>query len=186
MKIFWNKKWLLILGILSCFLLAWCGSSWNSNRNQLIIDVGEFELSYAWNVELSRVPLKTDDLSEIVDLYQEVWDNVWYRDSLLIAQKYSWWLRVNAFTQDNLDALEDNGLTLSNINKQQIYIEKDWEEVNAVLVEYEIVEWFVEEIPTLYISQFFVPEWSFVWLMSFISENSSSRKNMSNIFRQVK
>jgi hypothetical protein len=185
MKALWIKvKWLLILCILSCFLLVWCGNNWIS-KNELVVNVWEFELRYAWNIKLSKVPLKTDDLSEIVDLYQEVWDNVWYRDSLLIAQKYSGWFWINAFAQDNLNTLEDNGLSLSNINKKQVYIQKEWNEINAVLVDYEIVEWFVEEIPTLYISQLFIPDWSFVWLMSFITENSSSRKNMSNVFSKV-
>ena len=151
----------------------------------MVVNVGSFELEYAWNVKLSKVPLKTDDLGEIIDLYQEEWDDVWYRDSLLIAQKYSQ-LGVNAFAQENLDTLEDNNLTLSNINKKQILFEKDWKDVNAVLLEYEITEWFVEEIPKLYISQLFVPEWSMMLLMSFITENQSSRNNMSNVFKQIR
>jgi hypothetical protein len=178
------KRLCLLFSILACFLLVWCGSKWN-NKNEFIVNIWGFELEYAWNVELSKVPLKTDDLGEIVDLYQEVWDNVWYRDSLLIAQKYSQ-LWVNAFVQENLDTLEDNGLTLSNINKKQILFEKDWKDVNAVLLEYEITEWFVEEIPILYISQLFIPDWGYVWLISFITENQSSRSSVSNAFKQIK
>ena len=186
MKTFWKiRKWLLILGVLSCFLLVWCGDKWN-NKNELVIDAWWFILDYAWNVKLSKVNLKTDDLDEIIDLYQEAWDDIWYRDSLLIAKKYYQWLWINAFVQENLDVLEDHELALSNVNKKQLLFQIDWKERNAVLVEYEIVEWFVEEIPMLYVSQLFVPDWNMVVLMSFITENSSSRNNMSKVFKQIK
>ena len=171
--------------VLCCFLLVWCGNSW-SGKNTLYIDAWGVALDYAWNVKLSKVNLKTDDLDEIIDLYQEVWDDVWYRDSLLIAKKYYQWLWINAYVQENLDVLEDHELVLSNINKKQIALQINWKETNAVLVEYEIVEWFVEEIPRLYISQLFIPDWNMVLLMSFITENSSSRNNMSKAFKQVK
>lgn len=185
-KIWMNRKWLyLLFSILACFLVVWCGSNLNS-WDELVVNAWEFELHYGWNINLSKVPLKSDDLSEIVDLYQEDWDDVWYRDSLLVAQRYSQWLWINAFVQENLDVLEDNGLTLSNVNKKQILFEKDWKDVNAVLVEYGIIEWFVEEIPTLYISQLFIPDWSYVWLISFITESQSSRNSMSNAFKQIK
>lgn len=184
-KIWVSRKWLcLLFSILACFLLVWCGNGWN-NKSELTINVSGFELNYAWNVKLSKVPLKTDDLEEIIDLYQEAWDDVWYRDSLLIAQKYSQWLWVNAFAQDNLDILEEHELALSNVDKEQIFIEKDWKEINAVLVNYQITEWFISEIPTLYVSQLFVPNWNTVLLMSFITENSSSRNSMSNTFKQI-
>lgn len=185
MKKLWRSIDLLVLSVLCCFLLVWCGNSWN-NKNELIVDAGGFVLDYAWNVKLSKVSLKTDDLDEIIDLYQEVWDDIWYRDSLLIAKKYNQWLWINAFVQENLDVLEDHELLLSNINKKQILLQIDWEEKNAVLVEYEIVEWFIEEIPTLYISQLFIPDWNTVLLMSFITENSSSRNTMSKAFKQLK
>ena len=170
--------------ILCCFLLVWCWNNWNNN--ELVVNVGGYILEYEWNVWLSKVALKTDDLSEIVDLYQEEWEDVWYRDSLLIAQRYSQWLWINAFVEWNLDVLEDHELTLSNIKKKQIFLEKEWKEINAVLVEYEITEWFIEEVPKLYFSQLFIPEWTNVWLISFITENSSSRNNMSKAFKQMK
>lgn len=150
------------------------------------MNVSGFELDYVWKVKLSKVALKTDDLDDIIDLYQEEWNDVWYRDSLLIAQRYSQWLWINTFAQENLDVLEENNLTLSNINKKQLLLEREWKNVNAVLVEYEIVEWFVEEIPKLYISQLFIPDWNMVLLMSYITENSASRNSMSNAFKQVK
>ena len=129
---------------------------------------------------------ETDDLSEIVDLYQEEWDDILYRDSLLIAQKYSQWLWINTFAQENLDVLEDQWLVLSNIDKKQIIIEKEWEKVNIVLVEYEIIEWLIPEIPRLYLSQLFIPEWGNVWLVSFITENLSSRNIVSKAFQRIK
>lgn len=182
----WIKKiWLcLLFSLLLCFLLAWCGDNWNRKSN-FSIDVSGFELNYGWNVKLSKVALKTDDLDDIIDLYQEEWDDVWYKDSLLIAQKYSQ-LGVNAFVQENLDAFEEYDLVLSNINKKQILFEKDWEDVNAVLLEYEIIEWFVEEIPKLYVSQFFIPDWKIIVLMSYITEDPSSRNSMSNAFKMMK
>lgn len=176
---------LLVVCVLCGFLLVWCWDG-GGGKNTLDIDVWGVTLNYVWNVELSKVNLKIDDIDEIVDLYQEVWDDVWYRDSLLIAKKYNQWLWINAFVQENLDVLEDHELVLSNINKEQIAPQINWKETNAVLVEYEIVEWFVEEIPRLYISQLFIPDWNMVLLMSFITENSSSRNNMSKAFKQIK
>ena len=103
-----------------------------------------------------------------MDLYQEVWDNSEYRDSLLIAEKHAQWLWANAFAVDNLDTLENQWLSLSNIKKTQIRLEKYWEEINAVLVEYEITQWLINEIPVLYVSQLFVPNGETMVLMSFI------------------
>ena len=76
-----------------------------------------------------------DDLDEIIDLYQEVWDNVWYRDSLLVAGKYAQWLWVNAFAQSNLNTLYDYDLTIENIQKTQINIKDKNQNTNAVLLE---------------------------------------------------
>ena len=186
MKRIWeNRKWLcLLFSVLACFLLVLCGG-W-SNKDELVLNVWNFELEYAWNVKLSKVALKTDDLDEIIDLYQEEWDDIWYRDSLLIAQKYSQWLWINTFAQENLDVLEDQWLVLSNVNKKQIILEKGWEKINVVLVEYEIVEWLIPEIPKLYLSQLFIPEWSNVWLISFITENPTLRNNVSKTFQKIK
>lgn len=180
------KKWLsLLFSILACFLLVWCWWGWTSD-NELVVNIWWYELGYNWNVKLSKVALKTDDLTEVVDLYQEEWEDVWYRDSLLIAQRYSQWLWINTFVESNLDTLEDHELTLSNIKKKQIFLEREGKEINAVLVEYQITEWFIEEIPTLYFSQFFIPDWTNVWLISFITESSTSRNNMSKAFKQIK
>jgi hypothetical protein len=128
-----------MFSVLACFLLVWCGDL--GNKNKLVLNVWNFELDYVWNVKLSRVALKTDDLSDVIDLYQEEWDDIWYRDSLLIAKSYSQRLWINAFAQQNLDVLEDQWLVLSNVSKDQISIECEWDKINAVLVEYEIIEW---------------------------------------------
>ena len=173
------------LGVLVMFIAIWCGGNKESSGIWLSIGLSWFTLEYNGNVKLTKVPLKTDDLDEIVDLYQEVW-NVWYRDSLLIAEKYSNWLWVNAFSQDNLDTLKNQWLTLSDIKKTQIWLEKSWEKINAVLVEYKIVGWLVEEIPMLYISQLFIPNGRNIMLLSFITENKSSRSNVSNMFKNIK
>jgi len=187
MKEIWMvKKWFVLLfSVCLCFLLFWCWSKWNKS-NKLTVNVAWFSVNYAWNVNLSKVALKEDDLSEIVDLYQEVWDDVWYRDSLLVAQRYSQWLGINAFVQENLDVLENYNLSLWNLAKKQILLERDWKTINAVLVDYDITEWFIPEIPALYISQLFVPDWNMVSLVSFITENSSVRKSMSNAFKEIK
>lgn len=186
MKKFWlNRRWLcLLFGILACFLLGWCGG-WD-NKNKFAVNVWNFELDYVWDVKLSKVALKTDDLDEIVDLYQEEWDDTLYKDSLLIAKRYSQWLGIGAFVQENLDSLEENGLTLSNINKKWVQIDKDGENINLVLVEYEISDWLIEELPLLFLSQLFIPDWNEVWLVSFISDNLSSRKSMSNSFKKIR
>jgi len=105
---------------------------------------------------------------------------------LLVAQRYSQWLGINAFVQENLDVLENYNLSLWNLAKKQILLERDWKTINAVLVDYDITEWFVPEIPALYISQLFIPDWNMVSLVSFITENSSVRKSMSNAFKEIK
>ena len=186
MKKLWNVRLLSILVVvIGCISLIWCWNSWTWNSS-LSVNIYWFELNYNGNIELKKAQLKTDDLDEILDLYQEVWDNSEYRDSLLIAEKHAQWLWANAFAVDNLDTLENQWLSLSNIKKTQIRTEKYWEEINAVLVEYEITQWLISEIPVLYVSQLFVPNGETMVLMSFISENQSSRLSASNMFKNIK
>ena len=180
-----NLKLLTVLSISSiCFVLCWCGSDWGSD-GKYVTSVAWYNLMYNWDVNLWKVALKTDDLNEITSLYQEIWDNVWYRDSLLIAEKYSQWLGVNAFAQDNLDTLEKQWLTLSDVKKTQITLKKKSENINAVLVDYKIVEWFIEEVPLLYISQLFIPDGYNIELVSFITEDSSSHSSAVNMLKNI-
>lgn len=165
-------------------MLSWCGNG-SSNKNNLDISILWYTLNYNWSVELWKVTLKTDDLDEIIDLYQEVWDDVWYRDSLLIAKKSSQWLWVNAFAQSNLDTLEKQWLTLSDIKKTQIKLKNKSENINAVLVEYKITEWLVDKIPVLYMSQLFIPDGYDVELLSFITEDSTSNSYVVNMFKNI-
>ena len=174
---------LLSISIL-CLALIWCGSSW-SNWSKFIINVAWYSLVYNWNVKLWKVALKTDDLDEIIDLYQEIWDNIWYRDSLLIAEKYDQWLWINAFAQSNLDMLEEQWLVLSDIKKTQVKLETESGIMNAVLVEYKITEWFIEKVPVLYLSQLFIPDGHSVKLVSFVTENSSSHSSAVNMLKNI-
>lgn len=182
----WRKFYTLVY-ILSCifvsFLLVWCWESWTSGDS---LNIYWFELVYNSNTKFERLWLKTDDLDEITDLYQEVWNNTEYRDSLLVAKKYAQWLWVNAFAQDNLDTLEKQWLTLSDVKKTQIWLNNHWEKINAVLVEYEIVEWLIDELPLLYVSQLFIPKDNEMVLMSYITESKSSHSNALNMFKNIK
>lgn len=179
-------KILALLSIASiCFVLVWCGSDWEG-ESKYITNVAWYSLMYNWNVNLWKVALKTDDLNEIIDLYQEAWDEVWYRDSLLIAEKYAQWLWANAFAQDNLEILTDKWLILSDIQRTQVRLKKYWEDINAVLVEYKITGWLVNDIPLLYVSQLFIPKDYNMLLMSFITENKSSYLSASDMFKNIK
>ena len=179
-----NIKLLMLLSsFMACILLSGCGdgsSSWYS-----FINIDGYSLKIEDDIKLEKVPLKVDDSEDIVGLYQEVWDDVDYRDSLLIAQKYSRWVGVNVFVKENLDVLESQGLTLDNKKRTQISFKKNDEIVNAVLMEYEIVEWLISDIPTVYISQLFIPNEDIIELMSFTTEDSYSRSLMSNAFKNV-
>ena len=161
---------------------SWCGSDFN-NKNQLNIDVWNFVLSYGWNVELTKVYLKNDDLSEIIDLYQEDWDNVWYRDSLLIAERYFKWSWIDEFAVDNLTLLTNNWLTLNNIKKTNILTNNS--DTDAILMEYQIVWGLVPDLPLLYVAQLFVPDNHTIRLVSYITEDSSMHKNIINIFKNI-
>lgn len=167
------------------FLLSWCGSSWSGSSN-FSENIFWYDLDYNGNVKLERVWLNSDDLDEIVDLFQEVWDNVWYRDSLLIAEKYAQWLWANAFAQDNLDSLQEQWLALSGIQKTQIWLKDSWKKIIGVLVEYEITQWLVSEIPLLYVSQLFIPRGDNMVLMSFITEDQSSHLSALDMFKNIK
>ena len=180
MKLLW-----IFIVIVCCLSLIWCWNSWTWD-NSLSLNIYWFELLYSGKIELEKVPLKADDLDEISDLYQEVWNNTEYRDSLLIAERHAQWLWANAFVEDNLDTLENQWLSLSNIKKTQIRFEKQWEKINSVLVEYEITKWLIDEIPLLYVSQLFIPSGESMVLISFISEDQSSRLNVSNMFKNIK
>ena len=167
-----------------CFALVWCGSNWD-NGDKFVVNVAWYSLIYNWNVELWKVALKTDDLDEIVDLYQEIWDDVWYRDSLLVAEKYDQWLWINTFAQSNLDILEEKWLTIADLRKTQIKLERESEMINAVLVEYKITWWLIEKLPLLYVSQLFIPDDHNVILISFITEDSSSHSSAVKMFKNI-
>lgn len=179
LALFW-----LIFWFFCCFLLSWCWDSWEWNSN-FSENVYWYELNYNGKVQLERVFLNKDDLEEIVDLFQEVWNDVWYRDSLLIAEKYAQWLWINAFVQDNLDTLEWQWLTLSNVQKYQIWLHKNKERFGCVLVEYEITHWLVSEFPLLYVSELFIPHGDNVLFMSFITENQASHLSALDMFKSV-
>lgn len=180
-----NLKLLSILSILTCFLLTWC---WNNSlyNNESSINVAWYYLSYNWNINLESLPVKKDDSEDILAIYQEVWNNLTYRDSLLVAETYSQWLWINAFAQNNLDTLINNWLTITDVKKTQIWIKKDWKKENAVLLEYKITEWFISSIPTLYVSQLFVPNTNSVILMSFMSDSAWASKSATDMFKSIK
>ncbi len=184
---YWKRLVLLlcVLGFVVCLFLNWCWTSWTWNEN-ISLDIYWFNFEYVGSVDLEKVPLKTDDLDEIIDLYQEVWNDSEYRDSLLIAEKFAQWLWINAFAQDNLDTLEEQWLTIDDVQKTQILLNKYWEKINTVLVEYKISSWLINELPLLYVSQLFVPKDKDIIVMSFITENKSSHTNASNMFKNIK
>ena len=186
---YWNRLGLLlcILGFVVCLFLNWCWNSWDWSSDSSV-SIYWFDLEYDKNINLEKVHLMTDDLDEIVDLYQEVWEssNSEYRDSLLIAEKYAQWLWANAFAQDNLDMLVDQWLTIEGIQKTQVWLHKYWDKVNAVLVEYTITEWLIDELPLLYVSQLFIPKDNDIILMSFVTENKSSHLSAVNMFKNIK
>ena len=93
---------------------------------------------------------------------------------------------INAFVQDNIDVLDAQWMIISNVTKTQIWFENNWENISAVLVEYKVTEWFIEEIPILYFVQLFIPKWENVILMSFITENQLSANSASNMFKNIK
>lgn len=180
--------WLKIIGhrvcclllILPCFLLFGCWSSW-SEWGLSNINVAGYSLSLDNSLRLERLQLNEEDSYEIVGLYQEI-GNSDYKDSLLVAEKYSQWYWVNAFAQDNLDVLEAQWLTLSNINRIQL---SKGEIKNWVIVEYEIIEWFIREVPILYVSQLFVPNWDNIVMFSFITEERSKRTSATKMFKNI-
>lgn len=175
----------IVSGFFVCFMLAWCWSSlsWDDSFS---LNEYWFHLDYNWSVDLERVLLKTDDLDEIEDLYQEVWDDLEYRDSLLVAEKYSQGFWANVFADDNLETLENKWLTLSNVKKSQIIVNKYWKNIWAVLVEYEITEWLVDNIPLLYVSQLFIPKDNYMILISYITENKSASSSASDMFKNIR
>lgn len=165
-------------------MLVWC---WNTlNKNQTEINVWDFSLTYNGNINLEKINVKDDDLSEIVWLYEEAWDNLDYKDSLLVAEKYSQWFGVVAFVQNNLDTLEEQWLTLKNVKKTKVSLDSLWKNEGAILLEYEITEWFIPEIPLLYLSQLFIPVDNNIIFMSFMSENINARNSASNMFKNIK
>jgi len=185
-----SKNLKILCAVLICLfanlILSWCWDS-PANTDNVLLEVNWFNLTYnSKKTKLEKVWLKTDDLGEIVDLYQEVWENLEYRDSLLVAEKYAQWLWANAFAQDNLESLQNQWLAISNIKKTQIWFEKKWKKIYAVLIEYEITQWLVDDLPLLYVSQIFVPMDNDMILMSYITENKSSRSNASDMFKNIK
>lgn len=180
LKLLWTVLWFF-----ACLSLIWCWNSWVES-DSFSMNILWFDLNYDGNVDFERVWLKNDDMDEILDLYQEVWDDVWFKDSLLIAKKYAQWLWTNAFAQRNLDTLNDQWLTLSEVEKTQIRINKNWEKINTTLVEYKITGWLIDEIPLLYVSQLFVPNDNNMILMSYITEDKYSHLSASRMFKNIK
>lgn len=180
-----KKIWILNLLFLS-FCLVWCGSTSSGVWGGISLVVSDFSVNYDWKVRLEKVYLNSTDSEDILELYQETWSNVGYVDSLLVAEKYDQWLWVNSFVKQNLDSLEIQWLSLENIDKTQILINKKWKQVNGVLVEYEISKWFISKVPVLYMSQLFIPNNDSIILFSYMSESSSARSYASNMFKNVK
>ena len=180
----YNLKLATLSILFICLILPWCGSNWD-NEGVYITNVAWYNLVYNWDVDLWKVALKSDDLTEIIDLYQEIWDDIQYRDSLLIAEKFNQWLWINAFAQGNLDILEKQWLVLSDIKKTQITLKKKSENVDAVLVDYKITEWFIDEVPLLYVSQLYIQNGRNVLLISYITEDSSSHISAINMLKNV-
>lgn len=178
-----KKIWFLFC-VWVCLIIAWCDAS--LNNNSFSFHVSDFLLTYNGNVKLEELGLKADDNDDIIALYQEAWDNIGYKDSLLIAEKYSQWLWVNAFAQSNIDTLYDYNLSIENITKTQLNIEDKKGKRNAVLVEYDITSWFVESIPALYMSQLFIENDTNIILMSYSTESTQSREYASNMFKNIK
>jgi len=172
-----------MISLIVCFFLAGCGDSASTNN---IIEAWWYSLEYGNKIKLEKISLSSDDMEEITQLYQEVWEATSYKDSLLIAEKYARWLWMNAFAQENLDTLETQWLKLDNIKKTQISLIKNRNKLNAVLVEYEIIEWLVPEVPVLYVSELFVPSNANVLFFSFITESQSVHKAASNMFKSIK
>lgn len=181
----WNRLWVCLMWLL-CFLLIWCAENSNTISNQIDLSVLGFSAKYSGKVKLEKVYLNDSDLSEILSLYQETWNNSDYKDSLLIAEKYDQWLWVNTFVQQNLDTLEIQWLSLDKVKKNQIIINKNWKDINAVLVEYEITKWFISTVPKLYMSQLFIPGDNSIILFSYMTESSSARWYASTMFRKIK
>jgi len=166
------------------FLIVWCQKI-TDTWDDIFISVKWYNLKYAWGLMFQNVPLKVDDNEDIIALYQEVWEDLVYRDSLLVAEEYANWVWANVFIKDNIKILERQWLMLSNINKKQIWFRKGWENVSAVLLEYEIAWWLISEFPLLYVSQLFVPEENSMLMLSYITENLSSRKSVSDMFKNI-
>ena len=181
-----NLKPPFLLCLLACFLLIWCWNNNSSYDKQSSINVAWYFLSYNWNVNLESLSIKKDDPEDILAIYQEVWDNLTYRDSLLIAEAYSQWIWINAFAQSNLDTLINNWLTITDIKKTQIWIKKNWKKENAVLLEYKITDWLISSIPVLYVNQLFIPDTNSVILMSYISDEAWASKSASEMFKNIK
>lgn len=178
------KNLVFLLCIIVSFSLVWCKNG-NKSWGEVVLSVKWYEFKYNWNVEFQELPLKVDDNDDIMALYQEKWNDLAYRDSLLIAERYANWVWANVFIKDNLEILEKQWLVLSNINKKQLWFKKGWENISAVLLEYEITKWLVPEIPLLYISQLFIPEEDSMLMLSYITENLSSRKFVSDMFKNI-
>ncbi len=178
-----KKVWIISLCLI-CFSLLWCGKSIGGS-DEIELSVSDFSIVYDGKVNLEKMYLNDSDSEEILELYQETWSSIDYKDSLLIAEKYDLWLWVNTFVQQNLDTLEIQWLTLDNINKKQLIINKKWNDINCVLVEYEITEWFVSSVPILYMSQLFIPRKDSIILFSYMTESSSARWYASNVFINV-
>ncbi len=178
------KKICFLVCLCACIITAWCENSINSNS--LSISVSDYIFEYNGNTKLEQISLKSDEDKEIIALYQKAWENVWYRDSLLIAEKYAQWLWVNTFAQLNIDTLNDYNLTIENIKKTQINIRNKNQKRSAVVLEYDIMSWFIENIPPLYMSQIFVEDGSNIILLSYSTENIQARNDASNMFKNIK
>lgn len=166
------------------FILSWCWDSTSETSNYTINSEG-LTLKYNWNIKLEKVLLKNSDPKDIIDIYQEN-NNTDYKDSLIIAKWFNKWDWVNLFVQNNLDTLEHQWLTITNIKKKQLSKTINNNSYNSVLVEYEIVDWFISSVPKLYISQLFIDIQPDFLVYSYITESESQRSSISKSFKNIK
>lgn len=184
MSLTWYKNHIKFILYGFILFLAWCGSS-ATNTSEIKINSEWFTFDYKWNIDLEKILVQNNDPSDIIDIYQEAKESTPYKDSLIIAKWFNQWNWINLFIQDNLDTLEIQWLSIENIKRKQISITKNKKTYKAVLVEYDIIKWFIDSVPKLYISQLFIDiEPSFL-IYSYTTESATQRSSISKSLKDI-
>ena len=175
------KKYWLLLGI-SLLFLAWCGNEQATTP----ITVDEYQINYQGKIALQEQALTSENDFETRAIYVESGENISFRDSLIIEERYNQWKKVVVFSQEAIATLEDQGLIIEDKKEETIIINCKGKQNSSRIVSYTISSGFIAEVPKLYtVALFTEKNTNTIIIRSYITEQAEEQKQFLNALKSI-